>query len=200
MEQWVLASGNVKKAKELSALLQPLQVDIVLQSTLGVIQPPEDGLSFVENALIKARAACEQTGLPAIADDSGLMVDALLGAPGIYSARFAGEDVTDSSNNNKLLEALLSVPEDSRTARFVSVIVMMQHALDPLPVIAQGIWEGRILKQPTGDAGFGYDPLFWVPTHGCASAQLPSDEKNRISHRGQAMQSLLAQLAARTTQ
>jgi len=200
MEQWVLASGNVKKAKELSALLQPLQVDIVLQSTLGVIQPPEDGLSFVENALIKARAACEQTGLPAIADDSGLMVDALLGAPGIYSARFAGEDATDSSNNDKLLEALLSVPEDSRTARFVSVIVMMQHALDPLPVIAQGIWEGRILTQPTGDAGFGYDPLFWVPTHGCASAQLPSDEKNRISHRGRAMQSLLAQLAARATQ
>jgi XTP/dITP diphosphohydrolase len=200
MEQWVLASGNVKKAKELSELLQSLEIEIVLQSSLGVIQPPEDGLSFVENAFIKARAACEQTGLPAIADDSGLMVDALLGAPGIYSARFAGEHATDASNNQKLLEAMLSVPDAMRTARFVSVIVMMQHALDPLPVIAQGVWEGRILMEPTGNSGFGYDPVFLVPTHGCASAQLPSNEKNRISHRGQAMQSLLAQLAERSPQ
>lgn len=200
MEKWVLASGNQKKAKELSALLQPLQVEIVLQSALAVVQPPEDGLTFVENALIKARAACEQTGLPAIADDSGLIVDALLGAPGIYSARFAGESATDEDNNHKLLDALSSIPEPLRGARFVSVIVMMQHALDPLPIIAQGVWEGCILFQPAGTLGFGYDPLFWVPTHACASAQLPNDEKNRISHRGQAMQSLLAQLADRATQ
>ena len=137
-----------------------------------------------------------QTGLPAIADDSGLVVDALKGAPGIYSARYAGLDASDAANNAKLLTALRDVPETARTARFVSVVVYMRHAQDPLPLIAQGVWEGRILSEAVGVGGFGYDPLFYVPTHGCASAELDADEKNRISHRGQSMQALLAQLTA----
>ena len=192
----VLASGNVKKAKELTALLAPLGMNIRLQSEFNVIQLPEDGLTFIENALIKARAAALQTGLPAIADDSGLVVDALKGAPGIYSARYAGLDASDAANNAKLLTALRDVPETARTARFVSVVVYMRHAQDPLPLIAQGVWEGRILSEAVGVGGFGYDPLFYVPTHGCASAELDADEKNRISHRGQSMQALLAQLTA----
>lgn len=194
----VLASGNVKKAKELTALLAPLGLCVRLQSELNVVQPPEDGLTFVENALIKARAAALQTGLPAIADDSGLVVDALAGAPGIYSARYAGQDASDHANNNKLLAEMRSVPDGERTARFVSVVVYMRHAYDPLPLIAQGVWEGTILMEPVGEAGFGYDPLFYVPTHACTSAQLDANEKNRISHRGQSMQALLAQLAVLT--
>lgn len=192
----VLASGNAKKAKELTALLAPLGMNVRLQSMFNVVQPPEDGLTFVENALIKARAAALQTGLPAIADDSGLVVDALAGAPGIYSARYAGLDASDAANNDKLLVAMSDVPEAERSARFVSVVVYMRHAHDPLPLIAQGVWEGRILMSVVGEGGFGYDPLFYVPTHGCASAQLDASEKNRISHRGQSMQALLAQLTA----
>lgn len=192
----VLASGNAKKAKELTALLAPLGLNVHLQSMFNVVQPPEDGLTFVENALIKARAAALQTGLPAIADDSGLVVDALAGEPGIYSARYAGEDASDNANNEKLLIAMRDVPEGERSARFVSVVVYMRHAHDPLPLIAQGIWEGRILTSAVGEGGFGYDPLFYVPTHGCASAQLDASEKNRISHRGQSMQLLLKQLEA----
>jgi len=192
----VLASGNAKKAKELTALLAPLGMNVCLQSMFNVVQPPEDGLTFVENALIKARAAALQTGLPAIADDSGLVVDALAGAPGIYSARYAGLDASDAANNDKLLAAMRDVPEAERSARFVSVVVYMRHAHDPLPLIAQGVWEGRILAEVVGEGGFGYDPLFYVPTHGCASAQLDASEKNRISHRGQSMQLLLKQLEA----
>jgi XTP/dITP diphosphohydrolase len=192
----VLASGNAKKAKELKALLAPLGMNVCLQSMFNVVQPPEDGLTFVENALIKARAAALQTGLPAIADDSGLVVDALAGAPGIYSARYAGLDASDAANNDKLLAAMRDVPEAERSARFVSVVVYMRHAHDPLPLIAQGVWEGRILTSAVGEGGFGYDPLFYVPTHGCASAQLDASEKNRISHRGQSMQLLLKQLEA----
>ncbi len=192
----VLASGNAKKAKELTALLAPLGMNVCLQSMFNVVQPPEDGLTFVENALIKARAAALQTGLPAIADDSGLVVDALAGAPGIYSARYAGLDASDAANNDKLLAAMRDVPEAERSARFVSVVVYMRHAHDPLPLIAQGVWEGRILTEVVGAGGFGYDPLFYVPTHGCASAQLDASEKNRISHRGQSMQLLLKQLEA----
>jgi XTP/dITP diphosphohydrolase len=191
MTRCVLASGNVKKAKELSYLLAPLGWEVVLQSEFGVVQPPEDGLSFVENALIKARAASEQTGLPAIADDSGLMVTALAGAPGIYSARYAGEAADDAANNHKLLAELADVPQQARQAAFVSVLVFLEHAKDPLPVIAQGVWQGEMLQAPLGDGGFGYDPLFWVATHQASSAQLPAEEKNRISHRGQAMQQLL---------
>jgi XTP/dITP diphosphohydrolase len=191
----VLASGNAKKAKELTELLAPKGWQVVLQSELGVVQPAEDGLTFVENALIKARAASEQTGLPAVADDSGLVVPALQGAPGIYSARFAGEEASDAENNTKLLSMMSSLLEEQRDAYFVSVIVLLRHAQDPLPIIAQGVWHGRILHQAVGEGGFGYDPVFWVPTHGCASAQLPAEIKQRISHRGLAMSSLLAQLS-----
>lgn len=190
----VLASGNAKKAKELTELLSPKGWQVSLQSELGVLQPPEDGLTFVENALIKARAASEQTGLPAIADDSGLVVPALQGAPGIYSARFAGETASDAENNAKLLWEMRDLLDEQRDAYFVSVIVFLRHAQDPLPIVAQGVWHGRILHQAVGEGGFGYDPLFWVPTHGCASAQLLTEVKQRISHRGLAMASLLAQL------
>ncbi len=191
----VLASGNAKKAKELTELLAHKGWKISLQSELGVIQPAEDGLTFVENALIKARAACEQTGLPAIADDSGLVVPALQGSPGIYSARFAGEAASDAENNTKLLSVMRNLVDEQRDAYFVSVIVFLRHAQDPLPIIAKGLWHGRILHQAVGEGGFGYDPLFWVPTHGCASAQLPTEVKQPISHRGLAMASLLAQLS-----
>lgn len=191
----VLASGNAKKAKELTELLAPKGWQVSLQSELGVVQPAEDGLTFVENALIKARAASEQTGLPAIADDSGLVVPALQGAPGIYSARFAGEMASDVENNAKLLSIMSSLLDEQRDAYFVSVIVFLRHAQDPLPIVAQGVWHGRILHQAVGEGGFGYDPVFWVPTHQCASAQLPSEVKKLISHRGLAMASLLAQLS-----
>ena len=191
----VLASGNAKKAKELTELFAPKGWLVSLQSELGVVQPPEDGLSFVENALIKARAASEQTGLPAIADDSGLVVPALEGAPGIYSARFAGELASDAENNAQLLSEMSGLVDEQRGAYFVSVIVFLRHAQDPLPIVAQGVWHGRILHQAVGEGGFGYDPLFWVPTHGCASAQLPSEVKQPISHRGLAMASLLTQLS-----
>jgi len=191
----VLASGNAKKAKELTELLAPKGWQVSLQSELGVAQPAEDGLTFVENALIKARAASEQTGLAAIADDSGLVVPALQGAPGIYSARFAGETASDAENNIKLLSVMHDLVDEQRDAYFVSVIVFLRHAQDPLPIVAQGVWHGRILHQAVGEGGFGYDPLFWVPTHGCASAQLPAEIKQRISHRGLAMVSLLAQLS-----
>ncbi|HQR82217.1 MAG TPA: RdgB/HAM1 family non-canonical purine NTP pyrophosphatase [Thiotrichales bacterium] len=191
----VLASGNAKKAKELTELLAPKGWQVSLQSELGVAQPAEDGLTFVENALIKARAASEQTGLPAIADDSGLVVPALQGAPGIYSARFAGETASDAENNTKLLSVMHDLVDEQRDAYFVSVIVFLRHAQDPLPIVAQGVWHGRILLQSVGEGGFGYDPMFWVPTHACASAQLPAEIKQRISHRGLAMASLLAQLS-----
>lgn len=191
----VLASGNAKKAKELTELLAPKGWQVSLQSELGVVQPVEDGLTFVENALIKARAASEQTGLPAIADDSGLVVPALQGAPGIYSARFAGEAASDTENNIKLLSVMHDLVDEQRDAYFVSVIVFLRHAQDPLPIVAQGVWHGRILHQSVGEGGFGYDPLFWVPTHACASAQLAPAVKQRISHRGLAMASLLAQLS-----
>lgn len=191
----VLASGNAKKAKELTEFLAPKGWQVSLQSELGVAQPAEDGLTFVENALIKARAASEQTGLAAIADDSGLVVPALQGAPGIYSARFAGETASDAENNIKLLSVMHDLVDEQRDAYFVSIIVFLRHAQDPLPIVAQGVWHGRILHQAVGEGGFGYDPLFWVPTHGCASAQLPAEIKQRISHRGLAMASLLAQLS-----
>lgn len=191
----VLASGNAKKAKELTELLAPKRWQVSLQSELGVVQPAEDGLTFVENALIKARAASEQTGLPAIADDSGLVVPALQGAPGIYSARFAGETASDAENNNKLLSVMHDLVDEQRDAYFVSVIVFLRHAQDPLPIVAQGVWHGRILHQAVGEGGFGYDPLFWVPTHACTSAQLAPEVKQFLSHRGLAMASLLAQLS-----
>jgi XTP/dITP diphosphohydrolase len=199
MHSIVLASGNSKKLKELEAILSGTNVSLLPQTALGIPDAVEDGLSFVENAIIKARHACRLSGLPAIADDSGLEVDALQGAPGIYSARFAAEtkhgNSHDEANNQKLLALLRDVPTAQRSARFQCVIVFMRHAEDPTPLICQGTWEGLILSEPAGEGGFGYDPLFYVPTHACASAQLPPAEKNRISHRGQALQQLMQHIS-----
>ncbi len=192
MKTVILASGNPGKLKEMRALLKDVGFDLQPQSAFDVIEVEETGLSFVENAILKARHACAATGLPAIADDSGIEVDALHGAPGIYSARFSGAD--DQSNNQKLLRELTGLSGEQREARYQCVLVYMAHAQDPTPVIAQGTWKGRILETPTGEGGFGYDPLFWVPTHGLSAAQLPTAEKNRISHRAKAMRRLAAQL------
>lgn len=194
MKKIVLASGNAKKLVELQGLLSGLAVEVFPQSQFAIPDAIEDGLSFVENAIIKARHAARLSGLPSIADDSGIAVDALGGAPGIYSARFSGEGADDARNNRKLLEMLCDVPENKRTAQFHCVLVCMRHAEDPVPVICHGVWSGNILFSPRGENGFGYDPLFWVPTHQCSSAELAKEEKNRISHRGQAMRLLLEQL------
>ena len=188
----VLASGNAGKLKELNRILGPLNVTLVSQAEYGVPEVPENGLSFVENAIIKARAAAAHTGLPAIADDSGLEVDYLNGAPGIHSARYSGEG--DAGNNAKLLRALEGVPEDQRGARFQCVLVYLRHARDPTPIVCQGSWGGRILLEPRGERGFGYDPLFYVPDHGCSSAELEPGLKNRISHRARASALLLESL------
>ncbi len=189
----VLASANPGKLRELSRILAPLPFDLVSQAEFAVPPVPEDGLSFVENAIIKARAVCRHTGLPAIADDSGLEVDYLQGAPGIHSARYAGGG-GDAANNARLLQALAAVPEPRRSARFRCVLVYMRHALDPTPVICQGSWEGRILFEPRGEAGFGYDPLFYAPDQGCSAAELDPALKNRISHRARASARLLEAL------
>ncbi|MFK7975997.1 MAG: RdgB/HAM1 family non-canonical purine NTP pyrophosphatase [Halioglobus sp.] len=180
----VLASGNAGKLRELSKVLSVLNVKLIPQTELGVTDADETGLSFIENAIIKARAAAKATGLAAIADDSGLEVDALNGEPGIYSARYSGEG--DKANNIKLLQALSGVAEADRTARFQCVLAYMRHATDPTPIICAASWEGRILEAPSGDHGFGYDPIFFVPEHGCSSAELDPQVKNRISHRAAA--------------
>jgi len=190
----VLASGNKGKLKEFQQLLGQVGFEVLPQSDFDFPEATEDGLSFVENAIIKARHACLQTGLPAMADDSGLEVDALRGQPGIYSARFAGEGASDADNNQKLLNSLVGLPSQERSARFHCVLVYMRHSEDPTPIICHGQWEGQILQQLSGSNGFGYDPLFYVPELDCASAELSKAEKNKISHRGKAMQALLAQL------
>lgn len=194
--QIVLASGNKGKLKEFNQVLGDLGVEVVPQSQFNVPDADETGLSFVENAIIKARHACQLTGLPALADDSGLEVDALNGAPGIYSARFAGAGATDAKNNQKLLQRLEGTSPEQRSARFRCVLVFMRHAEDPTPLICQGSWEGQILPLPQGDNGFGYDPLFLVPGLDIASAQLPPEQKNKISHRGQAVQQLIQLIPA----
>lgn len=191
----VLASGNAGKLRELHALLGGLGIELVSQRELGVSDAEETGLSFVENALLKARHACATTGLPAIADDSGIEVDALNGEPGIYSARFAGvsgetREVADAANNELLLERLAGLKGSERSARFQCIIVYLRHAADPTPLICQGTWEGQILESAAGATGFGYDPLFYVPTHDCASAALTPEIKNTLSHRGQALEQL----------
>lgn len=197
MKQLVLATGNAGKLKELQALLADLPYAIVTQKSLGVTDADETGLSFVENALLKARHAARATGLPALADDSGLCVDLLGGAPGIYSARFSGEGATDARNNDKLLEALAPLRgQASVTARFVCVLALVRHADDPLPLLCQAEWAGEIMEAPRGDQGFGYDPLFWLPGEGMSSAELPRERKNAISHRGQALQQLKARISA----
>ena len=193
----ILASGNAGKLREFQQLLADCGFDVIPQSAYQIDNADETGLTFVENAIIKARHACQHTGLPAIADDSGLEVDALNGRPGIYSARYAGTQASDSANNTKLLQELNDVMEDQRTARYHCVLAFMQHAEDPTPILCHGVWEGRILSTPRGEGGFGYDPLFFVPTHNCAAAELDKAEKNRISHRGIAMAQLLATLKAR---
>lgn len=194
MKRIVLASGNRGKVREFNELLAGLDLEVVPQSEFNVPEAEETGLSFVENAILKARNAAQHAGLPAIADDSGLEVDALKGAPGIYSARYAGPGASDQQNLEKLLAALADVPDTERTARFQCVIVFLRHALDPTPIICQGTWEGSILREPRGANGFGYDPVFHVPTHGCSAAELPAEVKNRLSHRGQALAKLLRML------
>jgi XTP/dITP diphosphohydrolase len=191
----VLASGNAGKVREFMQLLSGVGMDVRPQSEFDVPDADETGLTFVENAILKARNAAKITGLPAIADDSGIEVDALQGQPGIYSARYAGVGAGAAACNEKLLKALEGVPEAERTARFRCCIVMMQHADDPSPIIAEGAWEGRILESLTGSEGFGYDPLFFVPTHNIAAAEMDSAEKNKISHRGQALKVLLERLS-----
>ncbi|TJY58348.1 RdgB/HAM1 family non-canonical purine NTP pyrophosphatase [Sinimarinibacterium sp. CAU 1509] len=188
--QLVVASRNAKKLRELQPLLSPLGLDLRSISEFGADDVEETAPTFVENALIKARHACRISGLPAIADDSGLEVDYLGGAPGVRSARYAGEPSNDAANNRKLLEALHGVDPARRAARFVCTMVYLRHADDPVPLIAQGLWPGRILETPRGANGFGYDPLFWVDDHGCSAADLDAAVKNRISHRGQAVAQL----------
>ncbi len=184
----VLASGNPGKIREIQAILKDYL--IVTQADYEVPEAEETGTTFVENAIIKARNAARYCNLPAIADDSGLVVDALDGAPGVISARYAGVGVSDEDNLQKLLEALKNFPEQAKTARFICIIVLLRHANDPLPLIAQGVWEGRILSEPAGENGFGYDPVFWVPEKQCASAELPAEIKNQLSHRGKALHQL----------
>jgi len=194
----VLATGNKGKVKELSHLLSKHSLNIVPQSDFNVVDVEETGTTFVENAIIKARHAARITGLPAIADDSGLEVDALNGAPGVYSARYAcdivGEQVTDEDNTNKLLAALVDIPEAQRTARFHCVLVYMKHENDPTPIICHGVWQGSICKEKHGEQGFGYDPIFWQEDLQMTSAQLPRDLKNSLSHRGKALSLLVEKL------
>jgi XTP/dITP diphosphohydrolase len=194
MKDIVLASSNKGKVREINQVLAGLDMVVRPQGEFGVIDAEETGLTFVENAILKARNAAQHTGLPAIADDSGLEVDALAGAPGIYSARFAGEGASDQANLEKLLDALQDTPEENRTARFQCLMVYMRHANDPTPLICQGSWEGRILTAARGSNGFGYDPVFYVPTHDCSSAELPAETKNQLSHRGQALRKLVTAL------
>jgi XTP/dITP diphosphohydrolase len=194
-EQIVLASNNAGKVREFNQLLAAEEIQVIPQKEFDIGEVEETGLTFVENAILKARHAALQSGLPTIADDSGLEVDALKGAPGIYSARYAGPGCSDQENNRKLLEALEEVPEKGRGARFQCLMVYLRHAEDPTPIICQGTWEGRILRQPQGDNGFGYDPVFLVPEQGCSSAELPAELKNRLSHRGQALQQMLIALS-----
>ncbi len=193
MTRVVLASGNAGKLQEFTRMLADSGIELLPQSDFGVEPAAETAPTFVENALAKARQVCEHTGLPAIADDSGLEVDALDGAPGVHSARYAG-GAGDEANNRKLLAALNGVPTEQRTARFRAVLVYLRHSDDPAPVIAEGIWEGRIAEAPRGNGGFGYDPLFEI-TDGRTSAELPADEKNRLSHRGQALAELRRRFA-----
>jgi len=191
MSTIVLATGNQGKVNELSHLLAAHNIKIKPQSEFNVGEVAETGTTFVENAIIKARHAAKITGLPAIADDSGLEVDALNGAPGVYSARYAGENASDNDNTDKLLHALENIPNEQRSARFHCVLVYMKHEHDPTPIICHGVWEGSIIREKLGEQGFGYDPVFWQEAHQKTSAQLARDLKNSLSHRGQALAKLL---------
>ena len=191
----VLASGNAGKLAELRALLGD-GFTLHAQSEFGVRDADETGLSFIENAILKARHAARATGLPALGDDSGLCVDALHGAPGLYSARYAGVHGDSDANIDKLLREIDGIADPARTARFVCVLALVRHADDPMPLIAEGRWEGRVLRARRGSNGFGYDPVFFSPLHGCSAAELPADVKNRDSHRGQALAALRERLQA----
>ena len=193
MKKIVLASNNRGKVREFNEILSGHDIEVVPQADFDVPEIEETGLTFVENAILKARNAAQHTGLPAIADDSGIEVDALHGAPGIYSARFAGPGSSDQDNLDKLLNELRDVPDSLRSARFQCLMVYMRHADDPTPIICQGTWEGRILHTPRGNNGFGYDPVFYVPQHDCSAAELTPDVKNSLSHRGQALSKMMTQ-------
>jgi XTP/dITP diphosphohydrolase len=194
----VLATGNKGKVKELAAMLSGLGFDVLPQSEFNVTEVPETGTTFVENAIIKARHAAKQTGLPAIADDSGLAVEILGGQPGVYSARYSGDQASDQTNIIKLLDVMANIPKDQRQAKFLCVLVFMRHADDPTPIICQGEWYGQITAEQHGENGFGYDPVFWVEEHSCSSAQLLPEQKNRLSHRGKALKLLLTQLQSQS--
>ena len=194
MSKLVLATGNQGKVKEMASLLADFGFDVVAQSDYNVSSVAETGTTFIENAIIKARHAAKETGLPAIADDSGLEVDYLKGAPGIYSARFAGIEASDEENLHKLLKEMEGVADEQRTARFHCVLVMMRHENDPTPLVCHGSWEGKILTQAHGENGFGYDPIFWVPEDQCSSAELEPARKKQLSHRGKALAKLFAAL------
>ena len=197
MKRIVLASGNAGKIRELTELLRPIGVEVVPQSQWQVAECEETGLTFVENAILKARNAALHTGLPALADDSGIEVDHLHGQPGIFSARYAGPDANDRRNNEQLLAAMQGVPTDRRGARFRCVMAFLEHAEDPSPILTEGTWEGRVAETPAGTLGFGYDSVFFLPEYGCTSAELAAGEKNRLSHRGQAVRAMVERLARR---
>ncbi len=191
----ILASGNAGKVREIGQLLEGLSIDVLPQSDFNVPEIEETGCTFVENAILKARNAAHHTGLPVIADDSGIAVDVLQGRPGIVSARFAGVGASDEDNLNKLIEMIKPFPEEQRTARFICSMVYLRHEYDPVPIIAQGVWDGQLVIDPKGENGFGYDPIFYVSSHQCTSAELPPEIKNKLSHRGQALRKLLEQLS-----
>ncbi|MBD3639914.1 MAG: RdgB/HAM1 family non-canonical purine NTP pyrophosphatase [Marinobacter sp.] len=195
-QQLVIASNNKGKIAELTDLLAPLGLTPIAQGELGVGEAEEPAVTFVENAILKARHAARETGLPALADDSGIAVDALGGLPGVRSARFAGEDATDQDNVEALLDVLKDIPDDERGAQFHCVLVYLRHADDPTPIICHGRWPGRILHEPRGSGGFGYDPIFLAPEHNCSAAELSRSEKGRIGHRGRALSQLLEHLKA----
>ncbi len=190
MKKIVLASNNAGKLREMNQILHPCALNVVPLSDFSKVEPEETGLTFVENAIIKARHACKVSGFAAIADDSGLEVSALQGAPGIISARYAGGDASDQQNIEKLLEAMITIDDAQRQARFQCLMVYMRHELDPVPLIVKGTWEGLITREPRGDNGFGYDPIFYVPEKKCHSAELDAMTKNVLSHRGQALNQL----------
>ncbi|RDH82345.1 MAG: non-canonical purine NTP pyrophosphatase [endosymbiont of Galathealinum brachiosum] len=197
MSKIVLASGNAGKVLEINELLSDHGIDVIPQTEFDVPEAVEDGLTFVENALKKARHAAKLTGLPAIADDSGIEVDALDKRPGIYSARYSGEGATDTKNYEKMLAELKDVSEEKRSARYWCVMVYLESENDPTPIITQGSLEGRILTAPKGDGGFGYDPIFWLPEQQCTAAELSMEEKNKISHRAIALNALARKLTSK---
>lgn len=194
MKELVIASNNAGKLREIRHLLEPLGIEVLPQSQFKVSEVDEPHRTFIENAIVKARHACEQTGLPSLADDSGICVNALNGEPGVLSARYSGEPKSDERNNLKLIDALSS--QADRSAHYYCVLVLLRHAEDPQPIIADGSWHGEIVPDKRGDGGFGYDPHFYLPDLGKTAAELPMEQKNRISHRGQALARLLSRLTA----